>query len=423
MTDGLPSTALTAQRLSEALVRVGTDRMITRLGLCRNVLKDVFAGDPMVVSVLAAAVEHGAVADLVRDGMSVDAELLAPRVADDLARAGGFSAERASWAVGVWACALGIPGVDRAPYRPVDPTVAAPRPPLLASDSPTTAAVSPPSAGPTQPLVPPYEPPPGPLSDPSPEPPRPRWRGPAVLAAAAVAIAALAAVLVAVVVNNGKANPAAQPTTSHGNSGRRLDTNGSFEARALVMPAQAITGVRPNPFAEVTFGIPTDDQAYERLPNSRQLTLINGLGHVDCTAPPPLLPSATDRVVCDDTGTFAALTGPVILRAADVASAFAVPPSTSRGTVDWAVEITFTTAGTDAWSTYTAAHNASGSQAGSLFACGSQTLPCADFVVFIVGGDAVSIPVNVAASTPQVQISGNFTEASAKTLARQISDT
>ncbi len=236
MTDGLPSTALTAQRLSEALVRVGTDRMITRLGLCRNVLKDVFAGDPMVVSVLAAAVEHGAVADLVRDGMSVDAELLAPRVADDLARAGGFSAERASWAVGVWACALGIPGVDRAPYRPVDPTVAAPRPPLLASDSPTTAAVSPPSAGPTQPLVPPYEPPPGPLSDPSPEPPRPRWRGPAVLAAAAVAIAALAAVLVAVVVNNGKANPAAQPTTS------RTCSNGAVVQASVDCPSSSDAG-------------------------------------------------------------------------------------------------------------------------------------------------------------------------------------
>ncbi len=310
MTDGLPSTVPTAQRLSEALVRVGTDRMITRLGLCRNVLKDVFPADPMVVSLLAAAVEHGSAADLVRDGMSVDAELLAPRVADDLARAGGFSAERASWAVRVWASALGIHGADRTPYRPVDPTGPPQNPPPLAADRPTTAAVWSPSTAPTAPRKSLPEPPPGPRSDPSdmqppvpppatsPEPSQPGWHRPAVVAAAVVAVAALAAVLAVAIVKNGKPTPAAQPTVT------RTCSNGALVLGTMDCPSSSDAG--PSATGGATqgpSGVSTDSGGSTVLSSSEQ-TLVDRL-------PPTLvdIPSCTSNASSEDaTYTLAAVT-------------------------------------------------------------------------------------------------------------------
>lgn len=240
----------------------------------------------------------------------------------------------------------------------------------------------------------------------------PRWR----LFAPALAAAAVAAVVVGVLL-------AVHHSHRGSNQPAGPSTGGSFEARPLLMPAISVTHARPNPFAGVSFRIPSTEAGYGRLTAGEQQQLLDALRGVDC-ANPPELPNSPDRVVCERSGSTAALVGPPILNAASVASAVAKRPQPRLGVPQWSVVLTLTRPAARAWHAWTSAHHAdttSVAPAASVTNCGPSTsLLCSDYVAFIVGDRAVSIPVNLAPLDRVTEISGDFDKATATRFAKQL---
>ena len=104
-------------------------------------------------------------------------------------------------------------------------------------------------------------------------------------------------------------------------------------------------------------------------------------------------------------------------------SASAQAPSANGNTV-WSVQLTLKSAGDDAWSKYTAAHNigsTSDSTNASSTNCSKTTYPCADFVAFTLDGRVITAPVNESAINGRpTSITGSFDETSANQLADQL---
>src|SRR4051794_2888368 len=135
--------------LRQAIERVGTENLVRRPGLARNVFGDMFPADPLVVSLLSAAVESGAVGRL-RDDSADDVGIVAPRLADGLASSRGIVPQHARWAVDMWAFALGRSDRMPVPLGQSDPVVgsaaarraADPDQPTLPADQATETAPS-----------------------------------------------------------------------------------------------------------------------------------------------------------------------------------------------------------------------------------------------------------------------------------------
>jgi preprotein translocase subunit SecD len=208
--------------------------------------------------------------------------------------------------------------------------------------------------------------------------------------------------------------------------------SGTFEARPLIAPGQPAHGAGADPFAALhtrdpALRVPSTEDEYAELSATQQQEVTAALGQVDCTRP-PVLSGTSARVVCErqsGTGSVAYLAGAPILVSSDVRSATALAPSSSSPT--WTVQVVLTSRGADKWHQWTAAHNA-GPGTGSVTPvqqtatppCTTAAVPCADFVAFVVGGRAVSVPLTQAALGKVTQISGSFDRASATTLAHQI---
>jgi hypothetical protein len=91
------------------------------------------------------------------------------------------------------------------------------------------------------------------------------------------------------------------------------------------------------------------------------------------------------------------------------------------------VTVTLASSGAARWHSWTSRYNTAGNstvdprQIGSTPPCGAYAaIACSDFVAFIVGDDAFSVPVTLAALGRVTQISGTFDEAAATKLAHQI---
>lgn len=121
-------------------------------------------------------------------------------------------------------------------------------------------------------------------------------------------------------------------------------------------------------------------------------------------------------VACDNTGSakhlldVAALTGP------DIASATAVNGDTTGG--QWVVTVSFTDVGKQKWTTLTGEAAVNGGEKKCAPAALSPQGNCA--VAIMLDGTEVSAPYILSVITGDAQISGSFTEQSAKVLAAQL---
>lgn len=114
------------RRLSEAVNRVGAAGLVGRPGLARNVLGDLFPDDQLAVNLLAGAVESGSVARLQDQAAHGDVAIVAPKLADALARDRGLVPSHARWAIEAWAIALDL---REGPLAPLTTSVPAPEQP------------------------------------------------------------------------------------------------------------------------------------------------------------------------------------------------------------------------------------------------------------------------------------------------------
>ncbi|SHG65132.1 preprotein translocase subunit SecD [Jatrophihabitans endophyticus] len=171
----------------------------------------------------------------------------------------------------------------------------------------------------------------------------------------------------------------------------------------------------------------TTEAAYTKLPQATQTKIAQALTTFDCASAGRQQDVADHYyIACEKQGgtNIAYLLGKVILRGTQVDEADAVAPSTSGqgGSTTWTVSLTLDDSGQKAWGAWTTAHNTA-KQSGSPSQCGTAAggLPCEDFVAFTLDGEVKSAPATNEPITGQAtQISGNFTQASAKALADQL---
>lgn len=211
---------------------------------------------------------------------------------------------------------------------------------------------------------------------------------------------------------NATASPAASPTAS--------------SAPSATAPAAPQTRVA-NPFAKITFPIPTSEAEFQKLSAAQQQELRAALATVDCSQTNLQSENAKYYVACDSAdnskATVAYLLGDVIVAGHEIKSASAQAPNVAAGQTQWTVGLNFKGSGESAWAKYTSAHNVSGLGTASPdpTSCGQSTVPCAVFVGFTLDGVAISVPYNRSAiNGGTTEISGSFTQSSAKELANQL---
>jgi preprotein translocase subunit SecD len=189
-------------------------------------------------------------------------------------------------------------------------------------------------------------------------------------------------------------------------------------ATPTIPPAQA------NPFAGFKFPIPTSDTAFNKLTATQQQQLQTALSNFDCRAAQDEKDDPNSYFMACQDGQLAYLLGKVIVPGKEIKGASAQAPNVSQGQVEWTVQLSLKSTGSRNWSKYTAAHNIGGGsgQNPSVTTCGATGTPCADFVAFTLDGNVISSPVNNDAipEGSQTQITGNFTQKSAKELADQL---
>jgi preprotein translocase subunit SecD len=178
-----------------------------------------------------------------------------------------------------------------------------------------------------------------------------------------------------------------------------------------------------NPLTGAPFPIPTSDAEYNKLTQTQQQQLQQALANVNCFTTANQSDTAKTYIACDKTQGIAYLLGPVIVAGQQISSASAQAPNTSSGQTEWTVQLQLKNSGQAAWASYTGAHNVGSTSPPSVgpTQCSPTTIPCADFVGFVLDGDIISAPVNESAINGQTtQITGSFTQSSANKLANEL---
>ena len=187
-----------------------------------------------------------------------------------------------------------------------------------------------------------------------------------------------------------------------------------------------------DPFKGMTFPVPLDDTAFNKLTQAQQQEVQGRLATFDCASDQPdgLAQRKQAFIACDSNDSSKAssvfLLGTVIVPGTEISSASANPPDLSGngGSAQWTVSLNLKTSGDKAWGNYTGKHNTSGQDlpAGTdITSCGSSGTPCSDYVAFTLDGAVVSSPYNRdAINGTATQISGSFNESSANQLAREL---
>jgi len=242
--------------------------------------------------------------------------------------------------------------------------------------------------------------------------PRRRRSGNLVAVAASVVVLLAAVAVVAVLVlRDGDA-----PTPATG--GRA-----ALEARPLIAPAIRISSTGPkvaDPLRGLPFAVPSSEADYARLSGAQRGQLLAALARTDCAA--QAASDAAVRVACTGAAgapLVAVLLGPTVFGTRDVARAVAVAPSID-GVTEWTVNLELNSRGAAAWLHYTSAHYETDPGVADPSRCASNRVPCRDFVAFVVDGRAISVPITLAPLDRFTQISGNFTERTAKRLAQEL---
>jgi hypothetical protein len=197
-----------------------------------------------------------------------------------------------------------------------------------------------------------------------------------------------------------------------------------LEVRPLLAPAVplASSGPRsPDPLSGLPFEIPNTAAAYDRLSTTQRQQLLAALAHTDCAAQEGS--QAPTRVACNrpiDGEQTAFLLGPSIFGKPHLTRAEALAPDAGVGNLHWTVAITLDSQATRAWSSYTTAHHTNQTSSVGPTQCATGSIPCADFVAFLINGDVLSVPVTLAPLGSSTQITGNFDEQAATTLAHDL---
>jgi hypothetical protein len=241
-----------------------------------------------------------------------------------------------------------------------------------------------------------------------------RWRRLAPVLAAVAVVAVGAGVLMA------------QHRSGGGGRATGVAIGASFEARPLLMPAQRVSAAQPDPFAGITFPLPSTEDGYSRLTMNEQKQLADAVRSVDC-AHPPQLSDSPDRVVCDSTGSYASLLGPTIITATDVATAHPQPPSLP-GSSQWTVAVALTNLGADTLHAWTSEHHSNNPsalvspiQTTAAPPCGPiAATSCSDFIGIVIDDDVLSLSITLAPLSTALQIAGNFSQTTATQIAEDI---
>ena len=189
-------------------------------------------------------------------------------------------------------------------------------------------------------------------------------------------------------------------------------------------------GKSADPLKGLSFAVPKDDTAFNKLSTAQKQELQTRLANFDCTSDQPDGQAERTQafIACDNKdpnkATSVFLLGPVIVPGTEISSASANPPdfSGNGGSAQWTVSLSLKSSGSKAWASYTGKHNTGGQDISTpITSCGPSGTPCADYVAFTLDGAVVSSPYNRDAINGQAtQISGNFTQSSANLLAREL---
>ena len=181
------------------------------------------------------------------------------------------------------------------------------------------------------------------------------------------------------------------------------------------------------PLAGLDFPIPTSEPAFDKLTSAQKQQLSQALAKTDCASTSDQPESQKYYIACDDGRAYGAvvayLLGPTIVAGTEISGASAVAPNISQGQTEWTVSLNLKGGAQRAWANYTGAHNLGGTNAQipSALQCGSSATSCAVYVGFVLDGQVISAPANETAINGQTtQISGSFTQGSAKNLANQL---
>jgi preprotein translocase subunit SecD len=201
----------------------------------------------------------------------------------------------------------------------------------------------------------------------------------------------------------------AKPTTSSGAS-----ASGSAAASSSPAPsgtatssptagATASSGASASPTAAATSsgGAVADPSAPQ--PGSPAVTEAQAAAQLDTLTCSKESPGSVDRpqdyvATCSQDGTLKYLLGPAVVEGTDISNASA---GTQTTTNQWIVQLSFNSKGTSAWATFTAAN------------IGKQ-------VGITLDGKVIEAPTINSAISGGTEISGNFTQQSATTLANQL---
>ncbi|MDP9092027.1 MAG: protein translocase subunit SecD [Actinomycetota bacterium] len=213
------------------------------------------------------------------------------------------------------------------------------------------------------------------------------------------------------------------PTTPAATPGKPAATSTATPTPSSTNSPARVTACVSNPLAGAPFPIPTTDGEYNKLTQAQQLQLQQALATVNCFTTANQSDTAKTYIACDKTQGIAYLLGPVIVAGQQISSASSQAPNVSSGQTEWTVQLQLKNSGQAAWASYTGAHNVGSTSPPSTgpTQCSTTSIPCADFVGFVLDGDIISAPVNESAINGQTtQITGSFTQSSANKLANEL---
>jgi preprotein translocase subunit SecD len=226
-----------------------------------------------------------------------------------------------------------------------------------------------------------------------------------------------------------KATPSTTPTASATpTSGAAASTKCLADPIGLVLKADpSLKAKMPNSEVCPSPGIPDSQcKAYSALSSTQKQELTAALQHYKCSAA-QIEPDKINRyyVACDTSGQIAYLLGHVVVPGRHISSASAQAPNVggTGGSAEWTVNLTLNGAGANSWNGWTSKYNTGGSNPSSaspLQCGGSGSTPCSDYVGFTLDGQVISAPITLAALDRNTQISGSFTQSSAKQLAKEL---
>jgi preprotein translocase subunit SecD len=220
-------------------------------------------------------------------------------------------------------------------------------------------------------------------------------------------------------------NRNAAPTTTPSTTPKATSTPTTSPTPTTSSSAPATPQCSATPFAALEkagLKVPLTDTTFEALPTNEKSAISATLANFDCASGQDEKDVAKSYfIACDSTG-LVHLLGPVIVAGKQVSTAAAVAPNISGGQTEWTVSLDLKSSGQSAWAKYTAAHNVGGvAPTSPITSCGSTGTPCADYVAFTLDGVIISAPYNNSAiNGGKTQITGNFKQKSAKTLANQL---